>query len=314
MAQLVPEDDLPDNIVPADDLPESLTAITTAPNEPSAGQVAAQGIGAVAPAGMYGPTGLKELGQKVVQSAAPLVEAGKATAAGYAASPGKAIVDVGAAHLGLPPPYATMEGYQGAKNLFGAAKQTFANLGDAFSSLPAGTDKVAASFVNELRPGDMAKLKDAINTQGLEKAFKTFEAPKYMSAEAVDGLNAVKNAFPSGIQKLGQVAAPIARGVARVAGPAGIAYNLYEAGQAARDTQLGERLAQGQAQRAEQAFRAGPVKTYQGPQLQPQEAQNVLQSGSARDIQYFGGRDNLSDMIRRKAAEKVLGPIPPGTF
>lgn len=282
--------------------------------EPGTGQVAAQVAGAVAPAGMYGPTGLKELGQATMEAAQPLVEAGKSAAAGYAKSPGKAIVDVGAAHLGLPPPYATYEGIQGGRNLFGAAKQTIGNIGEALSKLPPGTDKAAAPFINELHPNDLNKLKNAINTEGLEKAFKTFEAPKYLSAEAAQGLNAVKSAFPTGMQKLGQVVAPLARGVAKVAGPAGMAYNLYEAGQTARDTQLGQRLAEGQGQRAEQAFRGGMGMTYQGPQLQPQEAQNVLQSGSARDIQYFGGRDRLSEMIRRKAAEKVLGPIAPGTF
>lgn len=311
MGQEVPVDDLPGNLVPVDDLPDTL-AMPAA--ESGSAQLAAQVTGAVAPVGMYGPTGLRELGAATMQAAQPLVEAGKTAAAGYARSPGKAIVDVGAAHLGLPPPYATYEGFQGARNLFGAAKETVGNLGEALSKLPPGTDKAAAPFVNELRPSDLARLKDAINTQGLEQAFKTFEAPKYLSAEATQGLNAVRSAFPSGVQKLAQVVAPFARGAAKVAGPVGMGYNLYEAGQAARDTQLGQRLAQGQGQQAEQAFRGGLGMTYQGPQLTPGQAQNVLQSGSPRDIQYFGGQDQLTQMIRRKAAEKVLGPVAPGTF
>jgi hypothetical protein len=45
--------------------------------------------------------------------------------------------------------------------------------------------------------------------------------------------------------------------------------------------------------------------TYTGPQLSPQEQQNVLQSGSARDKQYFN--DQLTMAIRLKAAKKVLG-------
>ena len=45
--------------------------------------------------------------------------------------------------------------------------------------------------------------------------------------------------------------------------------------------------------------------TYTGPQLSPQEQQNVLQSGSARDKQYFN--DQLTMAVRLKAAKKVLG-------
>jgi hypothetical protein len=66
-----------------------------------------------------------------------------------------------------------------------------------------------------------------------------------------------------------------------------------------------QEVQQGQGQRAEQAFRAGPVQSYQGPQLAPQEAQNVMASGSARDRQYFNDQINMA--IRLKAAKKVLG-------
>ena len=60
-----------------------------------------------------------------------------------------------------------------------------------------------------------------------------------------------------------------------------------------------------QGQMAENAFRNGPVQKYQGPQLNAQESQNVLDSGSARDKQYFNDQMNMA--IRLKAAKKVLG-------
>lgn len=262
------------------------------------------------------PTGLGQMAQDVRQAAQPLVEAGKSAAAGYARSPGKAIVDVGAAHLGLPPPYATYEGFQGAKNLLGAAGQTSKNLSEVFSKLPPGTDRTAAEFINALRPADQTRLLEAINSQGLEKGIKSFEAPRYLTQEAIASLNATKSAFPSGIQKLAQVVGPLARGAARVAGPAGMAYDLYEAyphlqtaRAGAQPGDIGQRI-----QQAQQQARTGYGVGYQGPQLAPQEAQNVLSGGSARDIKYFGGQDRLQQLIRQKAAERVLGPVAPGTF
>ena len=282
--------------------------------------MAAQTFGAVAPAvsaiGYGAPTGLGQLGSDVATAAQPLVQAGRTALQGYAASPGKAIVDVGAAHLGLPPPYAAYEGFQGARNLLGGAAETGKNLAEMFGRLPAGTDRVAAPFVNALKPADYANFSKLAQSQGLEQAFKTYQAPAYMAPEAVQSFNATRSAFPSTMQKVGQavggVAGPMLRGAARVAGPVGMGMNLYDAGQMARETGLGQRLQQGQGSRAEQAFRAGPVQSYQGPQLDAQQAQNVLQSGPARDIKYFGGEDNLREQMRRRAAARVTGPIAPG--
>ena len=305
------------------DIDEAARAMGTGPKEqtkqqePNAVAAAVEAVAPAVTAMAYGaPTGLGQLGSNVAQAAQPMVQAGRTALQGYAASPGKAIVDVGAAHLGLPPPYAAYEGFQGARNLVSGAKQTVGNLADMFSKLPPGTDRVAAPFVNALKPADQAKFISLANTEGLEKAFKTYQAPAYMAPEAVQSLNATRSAFPSTMQKVGQavggVAGPVLRGAARVAGPVGMGMSVYDAGSMARETGLGERLQQGQGSRAEQAFRAGPVQTYQGPQLDAQQAQRVLQSGSARDIRYFGGEDNLREQMRRKAAARVTGPIAPG--
>jgi len=254
----------------------------------------------------YGaPTGLTQLGKDVAQAGAPLIEAGKQAFQGYTRSPGKAIVDVGAAHLGIPPPYATAEGAKGLYNTYKAAMETGKNLSEALSKLPAGTDKIAEPFINSLRPDDLSKLNNLIKTQGLEKGLKTFPIPEYMGPEATQSLNSLKNSFPGTMSKIGAVAGPLARGVARVAGPVGMAANLYDAGQMARQTQLGERLQQGQGQRAEQAYRN--MNTQYGAQLSPQEAQNVLASGNMRDIASFGGADRLNMAVRLQAAKRILG-------
>jgi hypothetical protein len=155
--------------------------------------------------------------------------------------------------------------------------------------------------------------KAAERQQAINKAFSEFKLPAYLKdiPEAQAALNEVKTALPTTLGKVGQVVGPIARTAARIAGPVGMGMNLYDAGQMARETQLGERLQQGQGKLAQQAYRNGLGMTYQGPQLSPTEAQNILSSGSQRDIKYFGGEDNLTKMIRQKAAEKVLGPIAP---
>jgi len=73
----------------------------------------------------------------------------------------------------------------------------------------------------------------------------------------------------------------------------------------ARETGLGQRLAQGQGQQAEQAFRNMNTQ-YAGP-ISPEEAQNVLAAGSARDIASFGGRDRLNLAVRMQAAKRIIG-------
>jgi hypothetical protein len=168
-------------------------------------------------------------------------------------------------------------------------------------------------------PEISAKLSDLYNNKGGSNAVRAWlqspEAAQYMNNPAFrEAAESYMGKVPGMMAQAGKVAGTVARGAGRVLGPVGMGMNLYDAGQMARQTQLGERLGQGQAQMAEQAFRSGLGMNYQGPQLQPQEAQNVLQSGSPRDIKYFGGEDRLREMIRKKAAEKVLGPVAPGSF
>ena len=194
--------------------------------------------------------------------------------------------------------------------------QTPLTTGPTGSQYPSGVPDYRT--MGKAVPDAAAQLKAAYDAGGPNavKAFlATPEAAQYMKNPAfAQAAESYMGKVPSAMAQAGKVAGTVARGAGRVLGPAGMAMNLYDAGQTARETQLGQRLAAGQGQRAEQAFRGGMGMNYQGPQLDAQQAQNVLQSGSPRDIQYFGGRDRLSEMIRRKAAEKVLGPVAPGSF
>lgn len=110
-----------------------------------------------------------------------------------------------------------------------------------------------------------------------------------------------------------KVAGPLLRGAAKIAGPVGLGMNMYDAAQYAHESQLGQRLAQGQGRTAQQAFRqmnpgygAGFVSN-----VSPDEAAAVLQNGSPRDIAAMGGQKTLDALIRQKAAAKALQPIAP---
>ena len=157
--------------VPEGTSDEQITSFLTQQNQPTQ-----QTPMMPAPATYYpGQTGMAQLGKEVAGAAQPLTQAGKSIVSGYATSPGKAIVDVGAAHLGLPPPYAGYEAYQGVKNLFGAAKQTASNLGEVLSKLPAGTEQAAKPFIDSLNPSDLNKLSESINKYGLRSEEHTSE-------------------------------------------------------------------------------------------------------------------------------------------
>ena len=298
--------------------------------EGTAAQTAAGAVGM-----NVGATGLTELGQAGMQAAKPFAQAAAGpTAAIYRAHPllAPAVDALGMATVGVPPV---------------AASQSVMGLYDKYKGAVEGAKEVS-KFTSQGAPGVSGKpvtiesyyeLRDALRKAGggdiYDDVMKAAHAqggagnnaviaglknnPKFQSLvasnpEVAAAAESYMGKVPGVMGQVGRVAGPILRGAAKVAGPIGMGMNLYDAGQMARETQLGERLAQGQGQMAENAFRAGPVQNYQGPQLGAQEAQNVLQSGSARDIKYFGGEDRLTQLMRRKAAEKVLGPVVPGSF
>ena len=297
------------------DIDEAARTLGTQPTEaPNPSETS--GVGVVGPAltgyGYGAETGLSGLGGKIAGAVEPIKEAGSAVLQGYSKSPLKAVADMGAMHIGLPPPYATATSGMNLYNSVKAGLESGKNFATQLGSLPESARNDFNAIINSLKPSDYAKFANEVETKGIS-ALKSFQLPEYAKslAPTLEGLQAQ---IPGTFGKIGQVVGPIARGAARVAGPVGMGMNLYDAGQMARETQLGQRLQQGQGQVAEQAYRNGLGMTYQGPQLSSEEAQNVLRSGSQRDIKYFGGEDNLTKAIRRKAAEKVLGPVQPGSF
>jgi hypothetical protein len=295
--------------------------------EPSAGEaVAAVAAPAVTGAAFAKPMGVTA--EQIGRVAGPVMETVKQT---YRGPMGvvRGVADATMMAHGVPP----------LAGAYGAAEATMARRAQAvgtaageiskgLSQTPMMTSPVTGSQYPSGVPDYRAMQKavpDAagrlteIYSKGGPNAVRAFlqtpEAAPYLNNPAFkQAAESYIGKVPGAMAQAGKVASTVARGAGRVLGPAGMAMSLYDAGQMARETQLGERLAAGQGQRAEQAFRGGMGMTYQGPQLDSQQAQNVLQSGSQRDIQYFGGKDRLTEMVRRKAAEKVFGPVAPGSF
>jgi hypothetical protein len=299
--------------------------------QPGGEDLAASAAQTALSAGMsVGPTGLKELGQAGVQAVKPFAQAAAGpTAAAYRAYPliAPAVDAVGLATMGVPPVAASQSAmglYDKYKGAVEGAKEV-----SKFTSQGAPTTGPTGSVYPETVPGfrEMQKANPAV-AQKLSEVYQTgggnnavkawLSGPEGQAAMRDPRFAAAAESYmgkvPGVMGQVGRVVGPVARGAAKALGPVGMGMNLYDAGQMARETQLGERLAQGQGRMAENAFRGGMNMSYQGPQLAPQEAQNVLQSGSARDIKYFGGEDQLKQMIRKKAAEKVFGPVAPGSF
>lgn len=273
-----------------------------------------------------GPTGVGQLARDVGGAVSPYAKgAVSAATSAYRAHPlmTAAIDTIGLGTIATPVA-SVYNSAMGAADQFNRAKGAAQGVSKVLSTSPLIESPVtgrpypesvpAFREMQKIAPEISAKLSEIYQKGGGNNAVKAWlsspEAAPYLkdprfAAAAESYLGKVPGL---GAQAM-RVAGPIASGVARVAGPVGLGMNIYDASQAARETELGPRLAQGQGRRAQQAFR-GMNQTY-GP-IAPDQAQAVLQSGSERDIAAFGGRDKLSEMIRLKAAEKVLGPIAPG--
>jgi hypothetical protein len=172
--------------------------------------------------------------------------------------------------MGVPPPNATAKLIGATEGAYNVARGLPAGPAVATATAPITAQQAAANPM--LAAMQQAQTEAAVNRTMIQKI---------------------------AMSKVMQTAAPALNTAARVAGPAGLAYNAYEAGQMARQTGLGERLAQGQAQRAESAFRNMNVPYGGGftQGISQQQAQNILASGSPRDIQAFGG----TELLRKKA-------------
>lgn len=109
-----------------------------------------------------------------------------------------------------------------------------------------------------------------------------------------------------------QLGTGLLRGAARVAGPVGLAANVYEA--APYLAQVGPALATGQPQQSMRDARRSMLNAPTPAPLTRQEAENLMASGDQRMIEIYKNDAELANLIRRKAAEKVMGPVAPGRF
>lgn len=313
-----------------------LTGSTTEKKEATAGDIAKQALQAVAPAGMYGPSGIDELGQVVKAAVSPYATAAKEglskTADIYKARPiiAPAIDVAGTAIMGVPP-IAGSQQVLGALDKYSAVKEGAKAVSQQLSQ---GAPEELLNARGELtvRPETLDTYRKMQNTlRTSDPAFNKAISEAYGLKTGGGGNNAVRallnsaegqakmaanpafaqaaqeylKTVPTYGQQAMKVVSPFVKGAMKVAGPAGMAMNLYDAGQMARETELGSRLAEGQGQSAEAAFRN--LNTKYGNAMTPVEAQNVLASGSQRDIEAFGGSDRLKQLIRQKAAQRVLG-------
>jgi hypothetical protein len=273
------------------------------------------------PAGVTpGPTGLQQLGQNAVQVARPMMsnvaDVARGVGRSYVQAPVKGVIDLGAAAMGFPPPYAATESAMSLYDKYKAAKQGVSEASKLLSNTPGNPANYFA--MGKAVPEAASILKDLYDNKGGPNAIKAWlnspEASQYMNNPAFrEAADAYMGKVPSTMQQVGKVVGPLARGAGRVLGPAGMAMNMYDASQYAEASKLGERLAQGEGGMAQQNFRNQNVPYGSGftNTMTPDQAQAVLESGNERDITAFGGRDKLNELIRLKAAERVLGPVAP---
>ena len=277
---------------------ELLKQLQSGPVEPTGGDLAKAAIGAVAPA-LYTPgaTGIGELAKDVGKAVVPVAtNAVKAAITGYARNPLGAVADVALMGTGLPPAYGAVKSIQGGYDAFKAAKQVATNLGEMFSQYAPGSADEAVKWVNALKPEDTVKFYEAAQKDGLDKTLKNFKAPDYLSKEATTALNATKDAIPTTFSKIGRVLGPIARTLGKVAGPAGLAMNVYDAAEFAREADLGGRLARGEAKLAPKAYTGLLNQNVSGYTPTAQEARNILDSNDDRTINIYGGRLRLEGL------------------
>lgn len=246
-------------------------------------------------AGPSGPAGYNWEGIK--DTVSPLVQAAKGTVGGYVKNPIQGIVDVGAMHMGMPPPYATTDAAKGLYNTYNAAK-TAMNTAQGLASKIAETPGVEASFnklIDALPRDEALRMKELINKRGAQ-GLKEFIDSSGDAIKAMPEVKELAGMVPSRMAQVGKVVAPVLRTAGKVLGPAGLAMNAYDAAQYAQAAQLGQRLAGGQGGIAQAAARNVQHNAGAQYQLQPEEAANVLASGDQATINLYGGPQRLNQI------------------
>jgi hypothetical protein len=333
----------PDAFLAKEDAKEQAQAVeaetkATGPVAPSEGAV----LGAVAPAVTgysMGPTGMKELGQAVKAGVSPYMTGVKEglgkTMDVYRARPIMApLIDaVGVATMGVPP-IAGGQQALGAYEKFNAAKQGAQAAGQVLSQGAPATTPVMGlpstatkgpymDMVRSASPEIGTKISELYGAQtggGGNNAVRSWlnsaegKAAQAANPQFAQLAQQYLKTVPTYGQQAMKVVSPLLKGAARVAGPVGMAANLYEASPYLAEA--GPEASSGRAQnRMAEAQRMMLSRPTPQP-LSPQEASNLLASDDQRTINIYGGRANLEALVRsgikQRAASKVLGPIAPG--
>jgi hypothetical protein len=244
------------------------------------------------------PTGAGQLvedirGAKVMQ---PLSQTLTSRFGDYVAKPAKAVIDAATMiTTGIPgaAPAALYDTYK-------AATEAVPRMRQALGAIPDVDRRGVVELYDKLKPADQKAFQKLLD-QGGKRAIEMFTLPDYLAkdAAAVANLDLLKTQAAAVPGMASRFAMPVLRTAARALGPVGLGMDVYDASQYAHESNLGPRLAQGQGRMAQQAFRNMATNQQYGG-LTPSE-QRVLE------------QDRIDQAIRRKAAEKVLGPVvPPG--
>lgn len=266
------------------------------------------------------PTGINP--QAVKQGLAPMAEVIPRTIRQYTAPGGavKAGLDLlGMSTIGVPP-VASIETLRGVAAAPEAISKTASEVGKITGQSAMMTSPTTGSQYPSSVPGfrDIQRtagpvvaqgMTDAYNRGGNNAVLKYLQtAPETQALRGTDDFaklyQAYSGAVPSTSQQIGKVVKPMLRGAARVAGPAGLAYDIYEA--APYLAQGGQELQSGQAVQRMRQGRQALMNAPTPAPLTDKEVANLLASGDQRLINIYGGEQALQERIRRKAAQRVL--------
>ena len=250
---------------------------------------------------------------------APIVDAGKAALGAYKAAPWKIAADLATTStIGLP-----VFGAAGAaENIMDKVKAAQTAAGEASKFVSQTTPIVDPTtgritqypgvdayrqMWNSLPADDAARLSAVYDKGGGPNGVKAFiksaEGKALMEANPVFREAAAKyvSEVPGLLTQAGRAAAPVARTALRALGPAGLAYDVYEAMPYLE--KAGPELTSGAAQnRMIQAQNMMVNRPTPAP-LNPEEAANLLASGDQRTIEIYGGAQRLAQAAAARAPQ-----------
>jgi hypothetical protein len=151
--------------------------------------------------------------------------------------------------------------------------------------------------------GDIA----GIATQGVPWGSIAKGAIDPASLKTGEMLGTAFNAAKAAPGYIAGMAGPAIRGAARVAGPAGMAYNVAEAYPYLQQANVGPRMQSGEVAQMAQGARQAQLSMPTPAPLSPAEAQNLLMSGDQRTINIYGGAEQLA---RTAGAAPKMAPPP----